>query len=302
MFLFMFSMAANAQMIRLVRHHSQPFSGFNSEYKYLLADEVSLRAEPSAESALLDVLPIATKVVLIEQTKEPETLNGLNSYWYLAIVGDKRGWIWGGYVASAAFGSHGTPGVKFLIGYRAIPPFKGGNGKLYPRTNIQIRAIWNSVMIDSLEFDATVYEYLSAGSRGSCGLENVEDVLFIHKPCRGGCGCETGDHIIFWSNRKLHKVIDVMGTADADFSGGDEIIFPSHLYGTPGYIKIHTNMMENPVEMEGKEQHRYYQRVLTTKWYTWSNGKLIAATNREVERKVLCYDSEEHQVVDCNQL
>lgn len=268
----------------------------------MLADEVSLRTGPSANSALLDVLPIATKVLLVEQSKEPETLNGIKSYWYLAIVGDKQGWIWGAYVASATFGSHGTPGVKFLVGYKAKPPVKGEDGKYYPRTNIQIRAVWQSKMIDSLEFSAWTYEYMSAGSRGSCGLENVDDVLFVHKPCRGGCGCESGDHIIFWSNRKLHKVVDIMGTADADFSGGDEIVFPSHLNGTPGYIKIHTNVMHNPVEMEGQEQHRYYQRVLTTKWYKWSNSQLVAATEREVQSQVLCYDSDEHMVVDCNEL
>lgn len=58
---------------------------------YVIADQVKLRSQASVDAEILEALPTNTKVAL-----EGNQDHG----WYQVKVGDKEGWIWGGYLKS----------------------------------------------------------------------------------------------------------------------------------------------------------------------------------------------------------
>lgn len=59
---------------------------------YTIADQVKLRGTPSLDGEILEAMALGTKVALTGEAEKG---------WYKGQVGDKVGWIWGGYLKSS---------------------------------------------------------------------------------------------------------------------------------------------------------------------------------------------------------
>lgn len=254
---------------------------------YIINDNTPLRSDSNVNAPLLKVLPIGSICYLIGQAKtDTVTVSGLQSQWYKVKADGYIGWIWGGNIAQYVFGSNVQPDVKFLIGYGAQEKIDNGNGYEYVSNMVHIKAVRGNKLIDKIAMPMWPY-YFDASILGSNGVDNVHDMITIHAPCVGGCGCSTGDTYVFWDGKKLHDVIYVGGVADADYSEWTNIQFPSNAAGEKGYIITYRDSVVDSREVgEYDDSYNIIKRGVTINHYKWNGEKLMPAKDKPPVNKV----------------
>lgn len=234
---------------------------------YLLADSVLIRDCDSKTCTAIDMVTIGTRVIILEKSTKSEVWNGVSSHWYKVKTKKTTGWVLGIFIAQRAFGSNGDPTVKFLMGWGKASE----NERSY-----QIRAIRYGKQIDQLEVRALTYGVYPDQIRnlGNKGMP-VDDVISIDFPCLGGCGCQTGETVVFWDGQKLHHVDDLKGTGDAWASFGTRFIYPSDMDGIGGtIIKVFQGYVDTVLDENGQERHK---NGIKKSYYKWNGSKLVLA-------------------------
>lgn len=255
---------------------------------YVLADDVLLRQGPSSNHEVVRKLAIASPLKLISEDTATTTINGIKSNWYKAALEDETiGYIWGGLVAQNQFGSSQPGGVKFLLGLEKLIVEEDVDNNVAFYT--QIRAVKNGKELDKYSikhnyttFDLSGMESYGFGTMnlGQAGVSGVHDILQIHAPCRGGCGCTTGDVYIAWDGTAFHYMTEAWGTADAQYSEGEGIIFPNSMHGEDGFIIRAINRV---IWDETEDQaERLDKREQFLEYYIW-DGIDLQKTARRTE-------------------
>ena len=254
---------------------------------YIINDNAPLRAEPSTKGGLVKTLPLGTKCYLLEMRPDTVIVNGVQSGWYKAKTDDGyTGWIWGGNIAQYVFGSNTDVNVKFLMGYGEPKQRKDVTEYAFTVPVIQIKAIKNGKLIDKLEVEMWGY-YFDAAITGNMGLNNVKDVLTLHQPCIGGCGCSTGDNYIFWDGKGLHFVTYVGGTADADYSEWASLVFPSNGAGESGFLVRYEDVVVGSRDVDNYPNSlSIIKRQLTKTYYRWNGQQLVQVKEKPTIKKV----------------
>ncbi len=245
-------------------------------YDYLLAHDVNLRRKPSSASKALKRLSIGTRFIILERGDSTMMRKGITSHWYKVKLDDGTGWIWGGFIARHAFRSVNDPSIAFVYGYDKITRNDAGDiiGIYH-----QIRAFKNNEPIDKIRIKPFASDIVMIQNMGNKGLKNVDDIFTMQVDCRGGCGCLTGEIIVFWSDHKLSHVANLEGTPDGEFSQGDSFVFPSDMEGIPGQII----RVKSRVGRENYEQKKL-RRYLIKEYYFW-NGESLQKSDRKIDRK-----------------
>lgn len=269
--------------------------------QYIINDNAPLRSDSNVNASLLKILPIGSICYLIERAEtDTITVNGVQSQWYKVNADGYTGWIWGGNIAQYIFGSNEQPDVKFLIGYGAQEKIDNGNGYKYLSRMVHIKAVKGNKLMNKIALPMWPY-YFDASIMGSSGVENVNDILSVHAPCVGGCGCSTGNTYIFWDGKKLHNVLYVGGTADADFSEWSEIAFPSNAAGEKGYIITYSDSVIDDREVgEYADKYSIIKRGVTINYYKWNGEKLMTAKEKPPVNKVYYtyFNNGEHKSIE----
>lgn len=65
--------------------------------------DVLLRSIPSQQSSIIDVLPIASDIEILDKASELVTLNGIKDFWYKVNYNGNEGFIWGALIADNYF-------------------------------------------------------------------------------------------------------------------------------------------------------------------------------------------------------
>lgn len=284
-----------------VQHSTnESYSGYEKYYKYLIADSVSLRAQPSATGKFLKALPVGTKLEVLERKKK-DTLrvNGIYSNWYKVKTATDIGWVWGGFIAQSVLGSNEDPKVNFLVGYDHVEEIVENEGKIkytYYIPYIQVRAIKEGKQVGYATSKINKLRgYIDVNHLGKRGIKNIHDILTFRDPCEGGCGCSGGTIYFFWDGKNLAKAAAMYGTADAEFSSGQTIIFPSNTNGDLNFIKVVDESIDDSFDYNAP--HKTLKRVITTTYYTWNGKKLIESLSRKPEQQIVYYSYEKHKVV-----
>ncbi len=266
----------------------------NIRDSYILADDVLLRQGPGSDFEVVRKLSIASSVKLISEDTTTTTIKGIKSNWYKAALADNTiGFIWGGLVAQNQFGSSQPGGVKFLLGLEKLvtEPTTDELGNTFDEVAFytQIRAVKNgkeiakySVKNNYSTFDISSMESYGYGTAnmGQSGVDNVNDIIRLHVPCRGGCGCSTGDVYIAWDGADFHFMAAAWGTADAQYSEGNGIGFPNAMGGEDGFIIKSINRIiwdETEDQTKRKDLREEY-----LEFYIW-DGKKLQKTARRTE-------------------
>ncbi|MFK7756174.1 MAG: hypothetical protein AB8B53_04500 [Flavobacteriales bacterium] len=255
---------------------------------FILADDVLLRDGPGSDYKALESLSIGTPVKLLAKDTTTTTINGIKSNWYKAALPNETiGYIWGGLVAQNQFGSSQPGGVKFLLGLERLAVEEDMDNNVVFYT--QIRAVKNgeelakySIKHNYTTFDLSGMESYGFGTTnlGMAGVTGVHDILRIHAPCRGGCGCSTGDVFIAWDGTEFHYMTEAWGTADAEYSEGEGIIFPNSMHGEEGFIIRAINRIiwdDTEDQTERKDMREEF-----LEYYIW-NGTELQKTTRRTE-------------------
>lgn len=261
---------------------------------YILADDVLFRQGPGSDFDVVRKLSISSSIKLISEDTTTTIINGIKSNWYRAALPDKTtGYVWGGLVAQNQFGSSQPGGVKFLLGLEKLvtEPTTNEHGQTYDDIVFytQIRAVKDgkeiakhSVKNSHHTFDISSMESYGYGTvnLGQCGVEHVRDIIRLHVPCRGGCGCSTGDVFIAWNGTAFHFMAEAWGTADAQYSEGSSIVFPNAMGGEDGFIIKLINRIIWDESEEGTEPKDLREEFM--EYYIW-DGKKLQKTARRTE-------------------
>jgi uncharacterized protein YgiM (DUF1202 family) len=211
------------------------------EERYLLADNVNVRAEASSKSPVVTNLPIGTVVKIIEVSDEKLRLNGFKTNWYkISFAANNKvtkGYVWGGLIAEGAIICSSDSKVLFLYGIASV---KKETKEEYTTEKgvIQLRACKNKEELSKIELK-TAGNYLNIfhwlGNYGNKGLTNVEDIIEFAES-EQMCGGINAYNIIFWDGKKLKHAITRYPAGDAPYYASDDLIFPSEKGGVKGKI------------------------------------------------------------------
>ncbi len=235
-------------------------------YEYLLGHKVFLREGPSKKSKKLTILNIGTKLILTDKSQNQEAINGIRSHWYQVIVGEKKGWVWGGLIAQKALGSQANYDVKFVYG---LESFKTNDEGVWEE-KYQIRAFKKGIQIDKIVFDGHQFQPLEIKNIGNKGLFNVEDILTL-SVSDGPDSISEGKMYVFWNNGKFTYVANLIPTVASTYTKSESFVFPSDMEGMKSTIILKTKITDYQNLENGKITDN---SSLLTSLYTWNGYKL----------------------------
>ena len=250
-------------------------------YQYLLAHKVFLRAKPSLKGKKLAVLNIGTKMVLWEESRNSEVLNGIKSNWYRVSAGEQTGWIWGGMIAQKAFGSGADYKVKFVYGYDSSVINETGISE----TRYQLRAFKNGAQLDKIVLDSLASIPTQINNLGSKGLFNVEDIITLDLTDYKS-GDKIGKSYVFWNNGKFTNVANLIDYSDASYSKTESFVFPSDMEGIRSTIELKTIITENKPVFENEMMATRIKFI--SSFYTWNGYKLSKKEETPAISKKCC--------------
>jgi|GEM_PF-1004099 len=259
---------------------------------HVLVAVAVMRAAPTDTAHMVDELPLGTAVMVLETGGDTITLNGIRSTWYRVQAKGKLGWLWGGLLAQDATGSHADATVKFIGGLDHVSLEGDTSGVKY---HYRLRALQNGKEVATTTLPSFAWKFGALIGLGSMGLSTTDDVLLLDVPCVGGCGCTTGNVVVFWSGGQFHHVADMMGSPDGVYSTNQTLVFPSDMAGLPGIIQRITSSYDDSEQAGGeqlasdgdKPAKPLLRRIMTTEFLRWDGVQLISTGQVPVERSYL---------------
>lgn len=271
-----------AQDPYFVQHGARTDYYFKEEMDpaYVLGSDVPMRTRPDQQGEVVNTLSAGTKVFLEERGTDTVVYRGIGSTWFRVKAGTQEGWVWGGNIAQCWFGSTTDPTVKFVGGIDHIMRPNGVD-----RIDFAYRMV---ALRDGKELDRLVLRSFSWGfgmvqNHGNRGLKKVDDVITLEVPCVGGCGCSTGDIVVFWSGGKFHHVTDLKGSPDGAYSDGATFLYPADMEGSPGVvIKVISTYDAEPLQAMEYGNPKELTRMVIREFLEW-NGQELAPNGRPTE-------------------
>lgn len=274
-------------------HAQAPFIHHTPRAQYLFPEEADpayvLIADAPVHSEASITAPVVLKarageeVAVLDVSQDTLELLGVMSYWYRLALRGTEGWTWGGNLAQRSFGSHADASVKFFGGIDHVTRSDTGRFDF----SYRIVAVKNGRELDRIVLRSFAWGFEEVRNNGSLGLRNVDDVITLSVPCVGGCGCTTGEVVVFWADGRFHHVADLMGTPDGEFSENVLFLYPSDMEGEANTIVRVTSTYEEAEEQEegGEEiQAPALTRILRKEHLRW-DGKALAPSGKATEER-----------------
>jgi hypothetical protein len=246
---------------------------------YALRDGVPMHSAPAMNSPVVHTLHTGERIMLLETQMDTLELNGIRSYWYRAKAGAQEGWTWGGNIAQRTFGSTADPLVKFVAGIDHVTMTDTGRIDF----SYRITAISKEKALDHIVVRSPAWDFGQVMNNGNRGLQNVDDVITLEVPCTGGCGCTTGEVVLFWSGGKFHHVADLLGSPDGEYSSGTTFLYPADMEGAPETVIKVTSTYEEPQEEDlDLGNTTELTRIVISEYLVW-NGQALVKDARPTE-------------------
>ncbi|MEL6133444.1 MAG: SH3 domain-containing protein [Bacteroidota bacterium] len=250
---------------------------YNVPKVYMLADEVNVRACPGTDCRVVGQMRIGQAMKPLARSTKIDTIRGVKSYWFKIQAGEIEGWIFGAFIAKAAFGSQTDPSVKFVFGIEKIE-----KKDRRPVTTYQLRAFRGQTQLDKISLNSFSWGFGGVRNLGSKGLA-LDDIIALDVPCVGGCGCTTGEVLVFWNGRTFSDIQRLVGIADAWASESSEFVYPSDMEGEPDVI-----IREDWLFLE--ETNGGYKRQIVRVFFKWNGHKLVKDSSRPKQVKTYVTD------------
>jgi len=248
---------------------------------YVLFSGAPLHEQPAMDASVVLKATAGEVVQVLEASEHTLELNGVMSYWYRVALANAEGWTWGGGLAQRSFGSHGDAAVKFVAGIDHVTPSDTGSFDF----SYRIVAVKNGRELDRIVVRSFAWGFEEVRNNGGRGLRNVDDVITLSVPCVGGCGCSTGEVVVFWSGGRFHHVADLMGTPDGEFSENVGFLYPCDMEGEANTIVRVTSTYEEPTDgIEEDAPASTVDRILRREYLQW-NGTTLVPSGRAMEER-----------------
>lgn len=205
---------------------------------YIFGEKVNVRKTDSINSKVITVLPIATKIKILERSEKYYVNNGYKEYWYLIEYGQAMtGYVWGGML-SLNYYRDGEYIFLTAVNSFSIKNGLGGETRLVKNGKLLSTVIFKPHYFDLT--DPPVYGYRVFSKLYSNGkkLKNVDSVYEIGFQYEA-CGYPNGSVYIARIKNKLVKLLKITSVAEAGvFHYDEEIIFPDGAAGKEDRIIV----------------------------------------------------------------
>ncbi len=246
----------------------------NDEVKeaYVLVSDANLRDKPSTKAVTIAQLPIATKVTILERTRDSLTLNGFKAPWFRIAANGKMGYLWSGILTTVVKSIEEEEGhdITFLAGISSY------NEKDY-KVTLQVRAAKNGKEIAKTEFPSVGdlgYELSLTLKNG--GFDKVKQVLSVEMTF-GACDYAQGDNLVFFTEgSKLIRLMETVSSSSAGAGYGSEnYILPYDKGGIGGHILVTEDTAEmEEVTLNGQVDFKTKNQKYKITLYKWTGTKL----------------------------
>jgi hypothetical protein len=252
----------------------------NDEAKeaYILVSDANLREKPSTKAPTIAQLPIATKVQILERTKDSLMLNGFKAQWFKVSANGKTGYLWSGILTTVAMTSdlEDTKDVIFLAG---IASFNEKENKI----SIQVRAAKNGKEIAKTEFPSVgdLGYQLSLELKGNL-FDNVKQVLSVEM-IFGACDYAQGDNLVFFTDgTKLLRQFEMISVSSAGAGyASQNYILPSEKGGIAGHILVtEDSAEESETTKNGQSEYKIKNQKYKITLYKCNGTKLEKVFSR----------------------
>lgn len=207
----------------------------------LLADAVNLRAAANTESELVATLPIASKLEVLEQSKNKLTLKGITAPWYKVKFKhegqNKEAYVWSGFIAQKVEYDQ-KQGIYFLLGpATATIDKKASEYGGYQEMKFQIRAAKSGkqlsrVLIPQGISEMTYFQLKLMDNKGFTPIKNILEFHFNEDMCAGA----NGQHTLFWNGKQLVYIDVLYSGSDAPAFREEYYIYPNDKGGKKGFV------------------------------------------------------------------
>ncbi len=212
--LFVFALVAN---LSFSQYDNENVRGLDPFYEFeegsseiLYGDNVILRKKPATNAKAIDTLSIGSKVKIIENSKEPVTVNGKESFWYKVKTNKGTGYIAGGLIALDSREING--GIYMVI-------LAGAND----RFKFRVRYLKDGEFYGK-EGDLITYSFALRvhDNRGVKGIESMLVLDFF----ANACGVDGGYTYLFNDGEKLINAIHCADVGDSGYWFTEKLTFP----------------------------------------------------------------------------
>ena len=252
----------------------------NSEEKeaFVLVSDANLRDKPSTKATAVAQLPIATKVQILEKTKDSLTLNGFRAAWFKVSANGKTGYLWSGILTTVGIINpyENNENITYVAG---ISSYNEKENKL----TLQVRAAKNGKEIAKIDFPSVgdLGYQLSLGLQGS-NFSKVKEVLSV-KMIFGACDYPQGDNlVIFTEGGKLVRLMEVSSASSAGAGYSSEnYILPNNKGGINGHVLvIEDSATQEEVTKNGKPDFVTKDHKYKITLHKWTGAKLEKVFSR----------------------
>jgi len=243
---------------------------------YVYASKAMVRQTAAADAALLDSIPVGTKLESSELVKKFTVARGIHAPWvkvkYNNGDGQKTGYVW---VGSLGFKNLGKTDTTFIYGVEKVTSKKIDADYTEYTLHVGVKAIYNNTVLDEKKWTIAGDEsssYADAKLLGNMGLQNTHEVLRINI---GGeaCGIPTNYYYHGWNGQRFFDLPTKYSVGDAGvFYHSETLLFPSEKGGKAGYI-IKLTEEEEMLEEETDKKPARYKKTTGREMYAWNGEK-----------------------------
>ncbi|WP_158441680.1 SH3 domain-containing protein [Nonlabens dokdonensis] len=223
-------------------------------------DNLSLREAPNTDSKKIAVLPIHTKVEVLEVDENTIKVFNRETPWIKVKVGNEEGYIASGYLALRS--------IELAEGSYLIYTRKQDAKNKYSQS-VAFRYVTNKGYTELGDFviGNNSFDVRLLGDKGLKGIDEVIQINYLGE----SCGEESGRSYLVWDQK--NQTLQSLGTFSSIGDGGmyhmsEDLIFPVDAGG-----------IENTIIYNGEEGESTgdgandYVTVTRSKKITWVKGK-----------------------------
>jgi hypothetical protein len=236
----------------------------------IFTDWTRIRQEPNVNSQILDSLQTNQPILIIKKDEKVLMLGERSANWYKISYqkGNQtsEGYVWGG---NLAVGYRNKNGYDFLFGLTKTVDRKDKQFNQNFKQNIaSVKVIEGNTLIDEVSFDTGSGESLSYGTFNIESNHKLQNVELTLKAMVSGeaCGIASYDQYIFFKDKKLIALPQLMNVGDADvYYHSEEFVFPNDKGGIPNAFIFKMEEMEKDDKDKEKKKR-------ASKTYLWTGN------------------------------
>lgn len=234
---------------------------------YLFANNVRLREQPTVASKEITLLPINSKIELLERTEIQQKINGINATWIKIKAENQVGYILDNFISLATYKENDT---VFLVSVKKIKEDTFCVVRTIEEGSEEEKIVESAYKIPHEDIEIQFY--------GNKGLQGVTKIIYIDYIAEA-CGVEGGGKYLLLKGNNVQNELEIEAISDAGvFWKQEKIVFPED------DKRMGTNTIQFVQEIGNvvDESSGWYDKKITERRHRLIDGVFVPAYKSEL--------------------